>query len=450
MTSTVKPFWMPFIPQPADQTISPVHSNDTGATMPPRRWSKNNQEDQDTASMTAPNGVPSRTASLPYRGVDNQSHDGEGASSFSSMEELSNKVQELEKTVKILQELQGSPRDQFFLNLKGQLAAGRGEGSHTETAPSSDQDRVQAAFMRTTEDGEGGWRLKIKRWKRVKNRYGSAELYDDTKKIEDIAKKEHDIRSGGFVISVYDDYDVDLNKQYTLLEIHSTPLLELLRNVITFYPGDDFDILRGKDSTDGTTVTFASPYTMFFSYRQELEKCLEEGHYSSEARQHLKLLLDFMRKEHPVISAKLTEIQEGRCEKIAFDKIWLLYPPNTEAYSIQGAGKRQVVVYSHHTQNWTNKGPTGYTDKMTKIVCWEVLFEHGVFKRDFTDWIIQPYVGEKSVRALELVPAHSMNDEPELRNRLTERGRRYFELNKRPSLQDYYGERFPRVFKDVS
>ena len=43
-----------------------------------------------------------------------------------------------------------------------------------------------------------------------------------------------------------------------------------------------------------------------------------------------------------------------------------------------------------------------------------------------------------------------MDNERELHNKLVARGRRYFELNKEVSLQDYYGESFPRVYKDVS
>ncbi len=42
-----------------------------------------------------------------------------------------------------------------------------------------------------------------------------------------------------------------------------------------------------------------------------------------------------------------------------------------------------------------------------------------------------------------------MHNEQELHNKLVARGRRYFELNKGASLQDYYGDRFPRVYKDV-
>lgn len=85
-----------------------------------------------------------------------------------------------------------------------------------------------------------------------------------------------------------------------------------------------------------------------------------------------------------------------------------------------------------------------------KLWCWEITFEQGVFKRDFTEWTLEPYAGEKNVSNLELVPVQYMRNEKDLHDKLVKRGQRYFELNKVTSLQDYYGIEFPRVYKDVS
>ena len=39
--------------------------------------------------------------------------------------------------------------------------------------------------------------MEIKRWKRVNNCNGFSDIYDESEKIEDIRKRERDIRSGG-------------------------------------------------------------------------------------------------------------------------------------------------------------------------------------------------------------------------------------------------------------
>ena len=103
------------------------------------------------------------------------------------------------------------------------------------------------------------------------------------------------LTASGYVLSVYDEYDVDGKLNNVVLAIHSAPLLDLLRKVITFFPGDEFDILSGKDSPD--TVTFMDPFMMFFAYRAQLRQSMQ-GDFADDAKQHVKLLLDFLKAEH--------------------------------------------------------------------------------------------------------------------------------------------------------
>jgi hypothetical protein len=42
-----------------------------------------------------------------------------------------------------------------------------------------------------------------------------------------------------------------------------------------------------------------------------------------------------------------------------------------------------------------------------------------------------------------------LRNQEEVRARLIARGNQYYQLNQGPALQDYYGNKFPRVFKDV-
>lgn len=100
----------------------------------------------------------------------------------------------------------------------------------------------------------------------------------------------------GYVLSVYDEYDVDGNLMHTLLAIHSNPLLELLRQVVTFFRPDELDVLSGKDSTD-ETVTFMDPYMVLFAYRAQLRQSLDSD-FPEDAKQHVRMLLDFLKEEH--------------------------------------------------------------------------------------------------------------------------------------------------------
>ena len=219
-------------------------------------------------------------------------------------------IQDLQRTIDALRAQQGDHRDRFAQSRRSHLS---GEGDeHHQLAPSG-EDRIHPGQFQNSEETEKGWKLEIKRWKRVNNRNGFSDIYDESEKIEDIRKREREIRSGGirprnliwittkltalgYVLSVYDEYDVDGKLMHALLANHSPPLLDLQRQDITFFPGDEFDNLRGKDSTDDT-VTFMDPYMIFFAYRAQLRQSIQGG-FAEDSKQHVRMLLDFLKAEH--------------------------------------------------------------------------------------------------------------------------------------------------------
>lgn len=227
------------------------------------------------------------------------------------------------------------------------------------------------------------------------------------------------------------------------LEICSTPLLEFIRNLIDYYPGPEFDLLRWED-TVGDTVTFSEPYMMLFTHRAELNQGLEQD-YPDETKRHVRLLLQFLREEMPRTSAKLDEIEAGICKKITFQDLWLLYTPNTPVYTTTNGEDRQMVVYSRNVPEKNLKGQFG----VLSLYCWSAKYQSGKLVRDFYPWVIQPFTGEKLIAHLDLIPTQYMADKGDVGARLISRGNRYYELNQGAVLQDYHGNVFPRVFKDV-
>ncbi len=102
-------------------------------------------------------------------------------------------IQELERTIDALRAPQGSHRDRFALSRRSHLS---GEGDERQFAHSG-EERIHPGPFPTGEETEKGWKLDIKRWKRVNNRNGFSDIYDESEKIEDIRKREREIRSGG-------------------------------------------------------------------------------------------------------------------------------------------------------------------------------------------------------------------------------------------------------------
>ena len=105
-----------------------------------------------------------------------------------------------------------------------QLTLQRNHDARVPTDASINEDISSPRVYRDSEAGKG-WKLQVKRWKRVDGRTGSTDFYDESEKIEDIRRREREIHGGGYVLNVYDVYDADGKDCQCQLEISSAPLL---------------------------------------------------------------------------------------------------------------------------------------------------------------------------------------------------------------------------------
>jgi hypothetical protein len=345
-------------------------------------------------------------------------------------------IQELEKKLAALQ-----PKDSRTTNQLSSVLPSQPAPSPSEATSTKGRDDSEVADLPVPNQ----WIVEVKRFNKLNYRYGSAELYNDSESIETIRARESASRGGGYVLNVYREYDWEGNALDSKLEICSTPLLELIRELIEYYPGPEFDLLRWED-TVGNTVTFSEPYMMLFTYRSQMNDSLLREDITEEAKNHVRLLLQFLREELPRTSAKLDEIEAGTCKKIGFQDLWLLYVPNTPVFIAVNNEDREMVIYSRNVPEKNVKGQWG----VLSLYCWSAKYQGNHLTRDFYPWVIQPYTGEKAIRHLDLVPMQYFPNQAAVRERLISRGNRYFELNQGAVLQDYHGDKFPRVFKDVS
>ena len=105
--------------------------------------------------------------------------------------------QDLQRTIEAL----CAHRDRMAQSRSLHFSGGGDERSHF--APSG-EDRSHSHRFHVGDETEKGWKLEIKRWKRVNNRNGFSDIYDESEKIEDIRKREREIRSGGIDDLHYD------------------------------------------------------------------------------------------------------------------------------------------------------------------------------------------------------------------------------------------------------
>ena len=136
-----------------------------------------------------------------------QPSNGGSRSIFQSNDQSrSAKIQELSREIDALRAQQRGHRGHFARS-RGLHFSGEGDEHHL-----SPDDRIHPGQFPNGDENEKEWKLEIKRWKRVQNRNGFSEIYDESEKIEDIRKREREMHSGGippWVLILFNENKVD-------------------------------------------------------------------------------------------------------------------------------------------------------------------------------------------------------------------------------------------------
>lgn len=167
--------------------MTSVNSDDSPTSQSPAT-----QRSKSGSKSTSSRHVQELSAGYGYNGVN-----GDGTpTSFPHSDDQSRSayIQELQRTIDALRAQQVSLRDHYAQSRRSHFS---GEGDEHHLSAHSGEERIHSGQMHIGEGTEKGWKLEIKRWKRVNNRNGFSDIYDESEKIEDIRKREREIRSGG-------------------------------------------------------------------------------------------------------------------------------------------------------------------------------------------------------------------------------------------------------------
>lgn len=132
-------------------------------------------------------------------------------------------------------------------------------------------------------------------------------------------------------INWYDKFALCITRQYdsqnkyvqqTSLQVNSSSLKGLLKDVIETYPGISFQT---------TNISINSPYHCLYHYRVEFLDKLEETSPDSELGRHLPILLKFLEEEFVDTLTETNNLNpQGLC---SYDTMWTLFRPGIKIFS---------------------------------------------------------------------------------------------------------------------
>lgn len=237
------------------------------------------------------------------------------------------------------------------------------------------------------------------------------QLLDDT--VPKVAKKEDE------AVAFRLRKNVDSSRQDSTgeLEILSHDLWQLLKKILSHYPGHTFL---------SDPVTINSPYEALVLNWDKLEKAAKGGVVDDkehQARSDLKLLLATISTSSG--DAKLDKYFKMRqssreLKSVTFESLWTLFAPGTLVYGKPFLGHDQLFIVQHGWRSWPRPNVTSWP-----LACWTYDWDGKVFKRMPLKLELECFEGHKPITSLAFYPLDYHSDRNSIMQNLMKRGDKY-------------------------
>ena len=256
----------------------------------------------------------------------------------------------------------------------------------------------------------------------LRNKKGEIEI------VEKNAKSTTEDPYGKYALVSKQSFDENHKLTRTTLEINSQHILAVLKEVITFYPGESLDF--------NNKFTIEDPFMMLVHYRDDL-RAYREHTSNTTVKMHIALLLDYLEEE---AGPKGIEIQAMiAAGLIAFPLLWVIFKPGDIVCEHSNGHNRLFRVIKHGYGESRNGG------KYFDISCSFLSFDGikvGVAGDKLRIWDRMEFFGlfPTTITSLSLYPLKflSSTERNLLQDAVAERGQRYLAIREMCVMQ-YHG-----------
>ncbi|KAJ8130502.1 hypothetical protein O1611_g3129 [Lasiodiplodia mahajangana] len=193
-----------------------------------------------------------------------------------------------------------------------------------------------------------------------------------------------------------------------------------------------------RDELFSPTPTLFEPFELLFHHRKIIFEVAKKDPTGSTF-DHVKLLLDFVKKQRPTAWERLNELESGKCKKISFEDIWLLYPPGITVFV------KEHGVWRAYKVERVELGSPWSLDKVL-IHCLyldlELTGKWLIPKQEILT--IQYYSSDMPIGDLEVVPEWYFQGLKGFHAKLIERGEKFWEYSRKVNYKEYCGQAWPQ------
>lgn len=262
--------------------------------------------------------------------------------------------------------------------------------------------------------------LAIARWKR----FGADQRFEAVDEAMFSRRVVEDVSSRP-LLGFFEEYQSNGRLWRKRVEISSPAFFELLKEVSCH--NSDSGFYEG-------IFHVAEPFIILFLNRKQLTDYVENTNESTQAKEHAKFILHFLKSEFSDISRLLDNFESVTPPNLVrYCDLWMLYRPGTTVYSRANGEWEAFIVDSldgmqirDAYQEVRRASPDNYRSfTRLDIGAWSMDFDGEVYGRVWSIHCVAPFHGVRDIGSLPLVPMNFLLDEEAIRDSLLSRGKEF-------------------------
>ncbi|CAI7586193.1 unnamed protein product [Penicillium palitans] len=223
-----------------------------------------------------------------------------------------------------------------------------------------------------------------------------------------------------------------------VLYIHSPILLNALNAIIDCQSRPD-RIPRVEYRIEGIESDLGQGRERLLQYREEVGET-HDTEYTTTCQEHIDILVGYLDGLTTIGVRDAEFLWNSEVPKATFSSLWLLLKPGTDVF-VQENGKLNAYVI----ESFSGGVPWGSSNARSRpyiVNVWNLNFDGQILSRSVKEVSISIFDGQREITSLPLFPIKfHVDEDPQnpLRRKLIERGKRFVDMVKTPTFQEYSG-----------
>lgn len=224
--------------------------------------------------------------------------------------------------------------------------------------------------------------------------------------------------------SILDPYCMVITRRFnrfgeleaTLLEVQAPGLIQIIRQLVAYYPDDSFRV--------GDTIKFQDPPKLLYYYRKELAEYKDRDDVDERTKQHISFALNFLNSHLGDLMKSYEQFLSAGM--INFEHLWMMFKPGMMVY------ERETEELYFLKNGTVAETPCGV---VYALVCYHIDYNGEKLGKVERSISIPGFGNPRTISSLPVLPLDFCEDPDAIKQKLLARAKRFIDLRGIHNLQ---------------